>query len=222
MNDSIDKIVKYFSACTTVPFTYKKRQILPKELIVSPLLFRGFKCPENCGACCPVFSLDYLPEEPRPEIAIPREIHLNETKKRIWSVLQTENQNHHCLFVDMKNARCLNHPKRPFSCDFELVRFLQYKNHFRLTQQPFGRAWALTKVDGSEGAACIIDSSPSKEASEDALRKLNRLRDWMIYFGLPVDRIDAIFKYKHQLYRGRALVFETKPGPPQLLTGEEE
>lgn len=222
MNDSIDKIVKYFSACTTVPFTYKKRLIHPKPLVVSPLLFRGFECPENCGACCLGFSLDYLPGEPKPETAVKREIQFNQQHKVIHSVLQTDNPNHHCVFVDMKNGQCLNYPKRPFSCDFELVRFLEYKKHFRLTQRPFGRAWALTRIDGSKGVACIIDSSPSKEASEDALRKLNRLRDYMIYFDLPTDRIDAIFKYKYQLYRGRTIVFETKPGPPQLITGEKE
>jgi len=221
MNDSIDKIVKYFSAITIIPFVYKKHTIEPKTLVVSPILFRGFKCPENCGACCPVFTLDYLPDEPKPEEAISREVSINKQTKQIWTVTQSENTNHHCMFVDMKNGRCHNHPKRPFSCDFELVRFLEYKDHFRLTQQPFGRAWALTKVDGTKGAACIIDQSPSEEGAKDALRKLNRLKQWMAYFALPTDRIDAIFKYKHQLYRGRPLLFEQQRKSPQLLTGDE-
>jgi len=217
MNDSIDKIVKYLSAMTTIPFEYKGKTYEPKELRVSPLLFRGFVCPENCGACCPVFSLDYIPGENKPENTTIREVIFNGKKKEIYSITQEDNKNHHCTFVDMQNGRCANHPTRPFSCDFELIRFLEYKHHFRITVQPFGRAWALTKVDGSKGAACIIDKEPSKEASKDVLRKLNRLKEWLLFFDLPVDRIDAIFKYKHKLYAGHPLVFRSEQKHPQLM-----
>lgn len=116
MNDSVDKIVKYFAAMTEQEFTYKEKRISPKPLTVSPLLLRDFSCPPNCGACCPVFTLDYLPTEQWPDSIEKRFIPLNGT--------------------------------------FSL---------FRLSQQPFGRAWRLTKVDGVKGALCHLYNSPSGE-----------------------------------------------------------
>lgn len=65
---TVDKIVdRYFRVFAVERFSYAGETIQPKPLIVSPTLFRGFICPPNCGACCPRFSLDYLPDEEHPE-----------------------------------------------------------------------------------------------------------------------------------------------------------
>ena len=58
--DSIDKIVTVYLAATCIePFEYKRKEYTPRTLILSPLIFREFICFERCGACCPLFSLDF-------------------------------------------------------------------------------------------------------------------------------------------------------------------
>lgn len=75
---SIDKIVtSYFVAVTKEDFVFKEKLHKAKSLKVSPLLLRGFICPENCAGCCPVFSLDYLPTEQTPYQLNVREIEFN-------------------------------------------------------------------------------------------------------------------------------------------------
>src|SRR6188768_1603868 len=65
LRDSIKKIVvQYFSAVTLTPFEYDGQHYEPKELRVSQeIFFRHMNCLAKCGACCPRFSLDYLPIE---------------------------------------------------------------------------------------------------------------------------------------------------------------
>jgi hypothetical protein len=61
--DTMDKIVNYLSAVSTESICYKGKQYNPKPLFVSKGIIQGYTCPENCGGCCPRFSLDYLPSE---------------------------------------------------------------------------------------------------------------------------------------------------------------
>jgi hypothetical protein len=62
--DSVDKIVTvYLASVCKKQIHYKGRIYTPKPLTVSPLIFRGFTCPANCGGCCPRFTLDYLPSD---------------------------------------------------------------------------------------------------------------------------------------------------------------
>jgi hypothetical protein len=65
--DTMDKIVHYFYGLTTKSFIYKGRKYDPKPLYISPLLLRGYTCPDHCAGCCLKFSLDYLPFEQTPD-----------------------------------------------------------------------------------------------------------------------------------------------------------
>lgn len=184
--DSIDKIVQsYFAAVAAVSFTYKGTTYSPKLLTVTPSIFRGFTCPPNCGGCCPRFSLDYLPTE-----GVPDKLKLNERMVefdgravRILSDLQDDHQNHHCRNLNHENGRCGVHGRQPFSCDFELIRAFHSADSVRLSQQLFGRGWALLRVDEKRGALCEL-TPVTKSTMDDVIRKLMRLKQWADYFGL--------------------------------------
>jgi hypothetical protein len=156
--DSIDKIVtRYLVAVTNEEFTYKGILYFPKPLKLSPGLLRGFTCPENCGACCPRFSLDYLPDEKHPYLLAVREVIFNHEKITIYSDLQKEHTNYHCKNLIQENARCRIHETRPFSCDFELIRPLIFQSSNTpnaITQRLFGRGWSMMKVDERRG--CFV------------------------------------------------------------------
>lgn len=184
--DSIDKIVtSYFAAITRSPFTYKGKGYAPKDLIVSPLLFRGFTCPESCGGCCPRFSLDYLPEEQQPYGLAERIVKIHhpygDITVPIYSDEQTDHQNHHCRNLIKDNGRCGIHGRQPFSCDFELIRCIHYEHKTVLTQKLFGRGWAFLRTDGERGARCEM-TPVDKETIKESIRKLIRLKTWAEHF----------------------------------------
>lgn len=210
MNDSIQKIVKYFAALTEQPFRYRSIWITPMPLKVSPLLLRDFSCPPYCGACCPVFTLDYISEESCPNTVIERQAPINDGK-RIYTDFQGGNTSRHCRFVKPEDARCAIYEMRPFSCDFELIRVFQYKDHYRLTQQPFGRGWNLTRAyDGRKGALCELYYS--KNGVDEVVRKLRRLEQWMNYFGITYNRVEKVIKGIPCLKRGEFLRFSIRGG----------
>lgn len=188
-SDSIDKVIGYFGAVTRVPFSYKGKDYGPHPLIVSPLIFRGFTCPATCGGCCPRFSLDYLPSETKPPTAQAREISFRTSGKSrgvpIFSDLQ-KTGDHFCANLNREDGRCQIYEIRPFSCDFELIRFLvsvkgDRPNH--LTQKLFGRGWAMQRVDGKRGARCEMTPADAATVSE-VVRKLTRLKQWCDHFNL--------------------------------------
>jgi hypothetical protein len=182
--DTIDKIVNsYFAAITRQTFTYRDKKYEPKELVVSPLLFRGFLCPSGCGGCCPRFSLDYLPTDELPitRLFSERFVKINNQDFRIFSDMQETNSGHHCKHLILSNGRCGVHGKQPFSCDFELIRCIHYDNIAVLTQKLFGRGWAFLRTDGQRGAKCEM-TEVTKETIADVIRKLNRLKQWAEYF----------------------------------------
>lgn len=187
--DSLNKIIGTYFACVTAePFEYKNKMYFPKTLRVSPGIFRGYTCPEGCGGCCPRFSLDYLPEEPKPESPFIKErlIRFNGREVPIFSDLQDDHAAHHCRNLEQSNGRCRIHGVHPFSCDFELTRFMEFADARRpngLTTKLYGRGWALLRVDGERGAKCEI--TPANAASTaDLVRKLRRLELWCSHFGL--------------------------------------
>lgn len=188
--DSLDKIVaNYFSSVCAEPFDYKGKHYEPMQLRISPMLFRGFVCPPACGACCLRFSLDFLPSkyEPHPYKLTKRTVEFNGQEFTLYTDQQDDHNNHHCRNLD-GNARCSIHGKHPFSCDFELVRFLRAakdssRDYNTLTQKLYGRSWNMTQVDGTKGIKCYM-TPPTKEAAEDVARKLIRLRTWCDYFQL--------------------------------------
>lgn len=188
--DSVDKIVfSYFAAVTKHDFIYKGHEIKAKPLSVNNLLLRSFSCLPNCAGCCPVFSLDYLPDEAADlpsklkKQVVRRVVELN-GKKRIYSELQENTKSTHCRFVDDKGL-CLIHGYHPFSCDFELIRSIIYKERTtnRLTTKLFGRGWNFIRIDGERGALCTIGHI-TPESIKDTKRKLKRLQEWCEYFNI--------------------------------------
>ena len=194
MNDSIDKIVtKYFAGITAEEFTYKGKLYSPRRLRVSPLLLRDFECPSNCAACCPVFSLDYLPDERKPYKMKSRQIEFNKRSVCVYSDRQVLNKSTHCRHVDKTNARCKIHGLQPFSCDFELIRFvISTKVQNQMLVRHYGRAWNMLRYDGHRGTLCkILDN---KRNPKEAIRKLARLDQWAYHFGIKT-KIPSIIKH---------------------------
>lgn len=185
-NDSVDKIVeRYFAAVTRVPFVYKGKEYLPKPLKVSPLLLRDYTCPVGCGGCCFKFTLDYLPDDPRPTALERRMVEFNGRPIAIYTDTQTDNDGPRCKHLT-REGRCGIHGKHPFSCDFELIRTLAFEDADRpnvLTQKLFGRGWSYQRADGGKGALCeMLDVTP--KSIMEVVRKLERLKKWTDHFKL--------------------------------------
>lgn len=220
-NDTVKgKVIpSYFAAVNAEPFTFNGKLYPVKTLVVSPHLLRGFTCPPGCGGCCPRFSLDYLPEplEEHPYPLEKRVIVVNGKSIHIWSDEQKARQGkHHCGNLRYDDGRCNIHGKQPFSCDFELIRFMhpaEDDGRVRMLTRLFGRGWRMLRVDGEKGALCTI--THVEEASvEDALRKLKRLKQWMEYFQLP-HRVDAIIRWAQS--RPTEALILNRTGEAQLV-----
>jgi hypothetical protein len=183
--DSLDKIVGiYIAGVCREEFEFRGQRFRPRPLRVSPLLFRGYTCPASCGGCCPKFSLDYLPTEKIPLGTSPRKENFNNTSIEIRSDFQSGNQGHFCKYLDFQTGRCQNYETRPFSCDFELIRFIVPKEGpIHLTQKLFGRGWAMKRVDGGRGSLCQMTNSSASSKMEVA-RKLARLQQWAEHFSI--------------------------------------
>lgn len=196
--DTLDKVIPiYMASVCAKPFTYKGKTYHPRPLRVSPLIFRGFTCPPNCGACCPRFSLDYLPHEELPSgvTLVPRQVVVNSEEKTILSDLQLDHNDHHCKNVSKKDGRCSIHGKQPFSCDFELIRFMQSKQGRgdMLIQRLYGRGWQMLRVDGRRRALCEMTPVDDFTVGE-VVRKLKRLKQWTDHFGI-VTKMDEIITW---------------------------
>lgn len=185
--DSVAKIVtRYFACLTREQFEFRETLYTPKPLTVSPLLLRGYTCPSHCGGCCNLrFTLDYLPSEKRPDGCVRRNVEFSGRQVLIFSDLQSDNQTSHCRNLNEVDGRCGIYLVRPFSCDFELIRTLEYSsNHPNvLTQKLFGRGWNMKRIDGERGALC--EMTPVDESTiADVVRKLGRLKQWAAHFGI--------------------------------------
>lgn len=205
-NDSVDKIVtQYFAAIASVPFRYKGAQYTPKPLTVSPLLWRGYTCPAHCAGCCAyVFTLDYLPFEELPygmPAMGPRIVEFDGRSVCIRSDRQEETEGRYCKHVDKPTGRCIIHGKHPFSCDFELIRPMLFKEPDRpnlLISKLYGRGWLFPRVDGS-GNGALCEMLPSTRGHRDEVRrKLKRLWEWASWFGLPTMLGDIITYYQFE------------------------
>jgi hypothetical protein len=183
--DSLDKILGiYIGNVCREPFEFRGQRFTPRPLRVSPLIFRGFTCPSHCGGCCPKFSLDYLPSEPKPVGPVEREVVVNGRSYRIISDLQFDHREHFCRHLNRLSGRCGIYEDRPFSCDFELLRFIVPRTGpVHLTQKLFGRGWAMRRVDGGRGARCRMLEADTGSTQEVA-RKLRRLDEWARYFSI--------------------------------------
>ena len=195
--DTIDKIVtSYFVVMATESFVYHDKIYQPRPLLVSSLLFRNLGCPAGCGACCKRYSLDYLPDEPRPEGMKPRTIHFNNKEITVYSDLQTDNTSIFCRHLDQSNGRCGIHEIHPFPCDFEIIRAFVYQDSespHRLSTQKPGRSWNLMRIDGERGSKCEIHEG-FDQAKTDVTRKLKRLKSWCDHFELK-NRTEDVLKW---------------------------
>lgn len=168
--DSITKILSYLK---------KSRH---SKFVLSRLFFRDYTCPSGCGGCCQKFSLDYFEGE-RWELFKKTYPHLvSSFEKRtvqgatVFTDWQKENESHYCKHLDLSNGRCKIHDASPFTCEFELIKFLgSEKSGTRLIKRLYGRGWNLTRVDGQKGALCeMIPFNPSKiERDLHLLRELS-------------------------------------------------
>lgn len=188
MKDSVDRIVGVqLASLTRDPLSYKGVIYQPKPIRVSPDLFRGFTCPERCGACCIKVTLDYIPSEwarlrgpPSPKMTV-RQVTVNERPHSVYSDLQQDHQNYHCRNLSKETGRCGIYDRRPFACDFELIRFSVGDDVIHLTQRLYGRAWAKMRIDGERGTMCEMTPIDPATTAE-VLRKLLRLGEWADYF----------------------------------------
>lgn len=161
--DSVGKVVSYLHAVALEPLTYKGKHLLPyRKFYLSTKFFRNFTCPPMCGGCCPRFSLDYFPgprcDEARTRYRRlqPRKVTINERTVTVYSDLQDDHADHSCRNLDKSNGRCGIHTHNPFSCSFELIRVLHFRDEGKaiLTKKLFGRGWNLLRIDGERGAKC--------------------------------------------------------------------
>ena len=190
-SDSVGKIITtYFQCVAKEPFTYyfksKEMAFEPQKLNIQPGLFRNLTCYAKCGACCPRFSLDYLPEplEKHPYRLRPRNILFSGRHVPVWSDLQDRSDDRFCANLNKINGFCGIHGEHPFSCDFEIIRFFIFKEaNNRISTAPYGRAWNMMRIDGKRGTLCTIEDGFEKSKIE-VLRKLNRLKQWTDHFQL--------------------------------------
>lgn len=183
MQDSVEKIItSYFSAVSKTSFKWNGKIFYPKPLTISPKLLREAICPPYCGACCKSHTLDYLPNEEHPYELQKRLLLFNNKEVSIYSDLQ-KGEKYYCKHVNKENGRCNIHKTNPFSCDFELTRFIHRKNNSNLLiTSLFGRAWNMTRiVDNKKGALCYI-TDPNKSTIKDIKRKISRLKNWCDHF----------------------------------------
>lgn len=192
--NSLNKVVTtYLAAVTKKPLYFDGHVYLPKSLHVSPLIFRHYTCPPQCGACCPRFELVYLPIDPRPPDRHIAEVEVEvDGKTRLLYVdTQSDNTDHFCRNLIKETGRCGIHGFQPFSCDFELLRVLQFADHHLLVQKLFGRAWNMLNVLGSRGTSCEMIPQDDGQ-KQDLVRRLCRLQDWADYFELDTYLPDVI------------------------------
>ncbi len=152
-------------------------------MIVSPLLLRGHTCPASCGACCGSFTLDYLPTEQSAPSATLRVIEVDGRSVPVFSDRQSDVDDRWCRHLERASGRCRIYERRPFACDFELIRLLCYDDKVVLIQKQYGRAWAMMRLDGARGAACDM-LAPDRRTIAEVIRKLTRLDEWAAHFGV--------------------------------------
>jgi len=199
--DSLDKIVLgYFAAITTHPFTWGEHVVQPEPITFGPALLRGFTCPSGCGGCCPTFTLDYLPTEPHPYPLTRRDVTFDGRQVEVWSDEQPDNHGPRCHNLQPEDGRCGIHGRQPFSCDFELIRFIHAPTGWRVAEQLFGRGWAMNRTDGGTGALCTITDA-DVETALDVARRLDRLTDWADHFGLRRHRARVLASYCREYAR---------------------
>lgn len=185
LRDSVGKVIeRYFHTVTAEPFSYRGKVFYPRDIRVSPDLMRDFDCKVNCGACCYNWTLDYLPSETHPYQLEKRMIEFNGQEIEIWTDYNHDGKTF-CKNLNTEDGRCKIHTHNPFSCDFEVIRTFQpahdSMDRTRLSQQLFGRGWAMKRIDGERGALCELHGR-SEKSRQNSIRKLKLLMNWSDHF----------------------------------------
>ncbi len=183
--DSLNKIDDYIKAVNN------------EQLILSPMFFRDYSCPSHCGGCCPKFSLDYFEGERWEKFkeTYPHLVH--KFKKRIvngatvYTNYQTENPDSKCEFLNKEDGRCGIHVSNPFSCEFELNKFLVKKDKTYLMNKLFGRGWAMMRIDGERGALCEMKDFNLKKYLRD-VELLQELLDIVSKFNKKAPLLEKV------------------------------
>ena len=192
--DSTKKIFEYF------------RRVENYRVYLSPLFFRSLICLPSCGACCPVFSLDWFLEERRSVLkqqgVVNRVIEYNGCKVEVSSIIQEGNS--HYRFLD-NSARCIIHNQRPLSCRIEPIKTKLVRNTVYILRQKFGRGWNMTRVTGEKGCLCGFGIYNADTWQED-VDLCNQLAQVGMLFGLELAPIRALgqflLKHKHRVING--------------------
>tara|TARA_R110002167_G_scaffold143936_7_gene333535 strand:+ start:301 stop:939 length:639 start_codon:yes stop_codon:yes gene_type:complete len=145
--DSVGKILNYLKNASS-------------KVTLSRLFFRDYSCPAKCGGCCLKFSLDYFEGERWEKFKKLYPEKVSRFEKRtvdgvtVWTDWQKDNDTRWCRNLDMKDGRCGIHKSNPFSCEFELIKFMDKSSKTHLIKKLFGRGWQFERVDGGKGALC--------------------------------------------------------------------
>lgn len=203
----------YFKAFALEDFELDGEKIaVPSEVVISPLLWRGYTCPAMCGGCCFKFSLLWAPFEDQPiwpHDIVPKTYTFNGKEKVFYEDDQNSNSEKMCKHLQKEDGRCGIHGKHPFACDFELIKILHKKNDRTwVGTKLFGRGWSYKAVDGIKGAKCTI-TTVDNESINDVLRKLNRLKQWMDYCGID-NSLDQVITHGQSKNRNVALIVKKK------------
>ena len=211
--DTVDTIVRTcFAAVSLHSFEHKGIRYVPTPLAVLPELGRGFMCPEGCGGCCRVATLDYLPREQRPSSATIRRVKFDGRTVFIYSDQQADYvpKDRRCKHIQRSTGRCEIYRTRPFSCDFQPIWFVRFPRGKSLRTGKYPSGDKMKRTDGGIGAKCgeIGMLSPKTQLEADryfgeAVRKLRRLHEWTDHFGLKETRIPDIIHWAQDAERRR-------------------
>ena len=185
--DSTHKILGYIESASYPKF------------IISKLFFRSYTCPVNCGGCCPKFSLDYFEGERWERF---KETYSNEVHKfgkrevngaTVYTYAQLDHKGAKCSYLNLENGRCNIHRSNPFSCEFELMKFMNRPDSTVLINKLFGRGWNMKRVDGKRGALCEMLDYDSAKCGRDILL-LKELRGIANNMNIKNHRLDLIIE----------------------------
>ena len=208
MTDSLRKIFEcYIIPLIKKSITYRNKVYKPLDkIIISPTIFRKIICNKNCGACCLKYTMDFLPHERKPKIKLTKRIFEN---KEIHTFYSSDKNKIYCDLLDTKTGLCSIHSLKPFSCDFEFVRFKYFKskNCVYIGNYTYGRAWNMRKINGERGALCESTRIHSEENKKEILRKFKRLKEYIDYFEVDtyineiIKQLEKLDIYKPFLYK---------------------
>lgn len=216
--DSILKLFQQLKIVAKEPFLINNVcYIPPTSLIVTEAFYRKYGCYLHCGACCPNYSMDYLPVEWLEFVQIYpehqgkeviRQYTVNQQEKVIRTFDQTDAQLFYdkewCRFLEKDTAGCRIHKYNALSCQVELIKILRVKDVGYIRKQGgYGRGWALRKVvDGEPGILCDISTFSEEQFWENDIPVFYRILAWATYFQIETWLPEVIAQLKHAVQIG--------------------